>query len=94
MKELKNTSKKANNYICRYLNTTATTLRDCYSNYSYAKENAYLHCVSVMNELSGYNMRIISHNCNFFTVAFLIKNGLVVITPYDKYVIKGVSVYE
>ena len=55
----------------RFLDSTDRTLHDVYATYSIAKEKAYAYCVQLMNKYNGYDLRIISHNTNKFTVGFI-----------------------
>ena len=51
-------------------NSYKIDLYDCYENCSVAKRRAYSNCVLLCNELNGYDLRIVSHNKNMFTVGF------------------------
>lgn len=50
------------------------TLRDCYNNYSYAKERAYQYCRDLCDKYNGYDFSIIGYNCMNFSVGFYYKN--------------------
>ena len=68
--------KKVNNITVarafdRFLDSTDRTLHDVYATYSFAKEKAYAYCCQLMNKYNGYDLRIISHNTNKFTVGFI-----------------------
>jgi len=53
-----------------YLNSNNRALYQVYENYSLNKQYAYERCVSLMNDLDGYDLRIISANTMQFTVGF------------------------
>lgn len=61
---------KAN--IVRYNESKAQFLGDVYGKCSDAKEKAWTDCVSLMNDMHGYNFRIISYNVFMFTAGFLV----------------------
>ena len=58
----------------RYLNSNLFNLWQCYDKYSQAKANAMDYCMRLMCELNGHDLRIVSYNCNVFTVGFLFMN--------------------
>lgn len=63
-------TKKQTALLNQYNRATARTLYDVYGRYSYAKEKAYNWCIEKMNDLNGFDGRICSATCNFFTFAF------------------------
>ena len=54
----------------QYENSKAVTLSDVYKTNSLAKNHAYAYCVEKCRAKRGYNLRIITHNANMFTVGF------------------------
>ena len=78
-------TKKHTSIYNNYLRSTATTLRDVYSSYSYAKEKAYNYCRSLCADYDGYDFKIIGHNCHVFSAGFTFSDGmneyLMYITP-------------
>ena len=89
MIKLNKTTKKAKNFISSYQNSTNFRLEDCYNNYSYAKQNAFDYCINKMNKMNGYDGRIISYNCSFFSYAFMTDdNKLIIICPTNEYEIQ------
>ena len=80
MKTISIHSEKGMHYINAYERSKATELTDVYKKCSYNKEQAYEH--------NAENMRIISHNCNFFSCAAKNKEGLIVYTPSQNYIVK------
>ena len=66
-----NTSKRMKRYLAEYLASTNETLYQVYSNYSTAKEIAYIGCKSVMRDNLGHTPRIITHNTFLFTFGFI-----------------------
>ena len=59
-----------------------------YQREAYNKEQAYAECRTHASEHNAENMRIISHNCNFFSCAAKSKDGLIVYTPSQNYIVK------
>ena len=89
MTKLKRNTKRAKTFIKEYWTSTRYNLDDCYNNYSSAKERAYDYCINKQNKMSGYDGRIISYNCCFFSYAFMIDdNKLIVICPINEYEIQ------
>ena len=81
-------SKKGQHLICSAIRFDGRQLSDCYTRHSATKQAIYddwlRECYSNLN---GENFRIISHNCNFFSLAFEAGNDLYVITPRHNYCI-------
>ena len=55
----------------RYLKSNNNRLWDVYKKVSMAKVNAYNYCNDKKRELNGRDLKIISHNCQSFTVGFI-----------------------
>ena len=55
----------------RYLKSNNNRLWDAYKKVSVAKVNAYEYCKNKKRELNGSYLKIISHNCQSFTVGFI-----------------------
>ena len=53
-----------------YLNSNSRYLWDVYAKFSDNKWNAYNGCVRLMHSLNGFDLRILSHNSQTFTVGF------------------------
>lgn len=92
MRELKNTTKQAQHFINSYNyyknKNDGSNLYKIYSSFSEKKYNAHLYCLKLKNDLNGFNACLCGHNCDFFTYAFLFREGnktyLAFITPsYD-----------
>ena len=81
-------SKKGMYYMNAYERSKDTELRHVYKKCSYNKEQAYAKCRTHASEHNAENMRIISHNCNFFSCAAKSKEGLIVYTPSQNYIVK------
>lgn len=64
-------TKSQNSIYNRYLNSSDYELRHVYGSWSWAKENAMESCKRRMAEKDGFGLKIISHNCNVFTVGFV-----------------------
>ena len=54
-----------------YLRSNARKLSDVYGSYSQFKEEAMERCLKLMRDLNGRDLKIISHNSNYFTVGFM-----------------------
>ena len=88
MKTIHATSKRDMYYVDAYNRSKATELTDVYKKCSYNKKQAYAECRTHAAEHNADNMRIISHNCNFFSCAAKSKEGLIVYTPSQNYIVK------
>ena len=88
METIKSTSKRGMHYICAYERSKATDLTDVYKKCSYNKKQAYAECRTHASEHNAENMRIISHTCNFFSCAARNKDGLIVYTHANTYIVK------
>ena len=69
----KKLDKQGLDYLKRYLYSKYTRLDECYASYSTSKQVAYNANINLMRDLGGQDFKILSYNCNFFTVAFLVK---------------------
>lgn len=68
-----------------YLRSNDTTLWHIYGRFSEYKQRAYDYCVELMRSLDGYDLRIIGHNCDTFSVGFRTDTHFVYITKsYDR----------
>lgn len=67
-------SKTIKNAYERYINSHTSFLWECYNHYSPRKSEAMEYCKRLMHKLNGWGLRIISYNCNVFTVGFLFMN--------------------
>ena len=88
MKTISIHSKKGMYYANAYERSKETELTDVYKKCSYNKKQAYAECRTHSANLGAENMRIISHNCNFFSCAAKSKYGLIVYTPSQNYIVK------
>ena len=88
MKTISIHSKKGMCYANAYERSKATELTDVYKKCSYNKKQAYAECRTHTANIRAQNMRIISHNCNFFSCAAKSKYGLIVYTPSQNYIVK------
>lgn len=88
MKTISIHSKKGMCYVNAYERSKATVLTDVYKKCSYNKKQAYAECRTHAERNGADNMRIISHNCNFFSCAAKSKEGLIVYTPSQNYIVK------
>ena len=88
MKTISIHSKKGMYYANAYERSKATKLTDVYKKCSYNKKQAYAECRTHAANLGAENMRIISHNCNFFSCAAKSNEGLIVYTHANTYIVK------
>lgn len=71
MKILKASTKAGYRWIVSARNNEGSKLSDIYGKYSVNKEKAMERCLNQYNSIeNSENFRIISHNSNFFTVAW------------------------
>ena len=88
MKTISIHSKKGMHYINAYERSKATCLHDVYKNPSYNKMQAYNDCIEDAENHGAENMRILRHNCNFFSCAAKSNEGLIVYTHANTYIVK------
>lgn len=84
-------------FIKAYKDSTARSLIDVYKTYSLAKESAFQEYLNIRYKYDSYvnSGKIISHNINFFSYAFIGQyvsedydgRALFVITPSYRYII-------
>ena len=59
-------------YISRqYDRSRMYELWDAYRRCSQAKRNAWEHCKALCYEYGGHGLKILGHNCHFFSAGFL-----------------------
>ena len=87
MTTIKSTTKKGMAMLENARAYQGTELREIYSSYSTAKAQALEHCKELCNNENGNNFRIISHNCNTFSVAWETEKGTRIETAYNSYLI-------
>ena len=88
MKTISIHSKKGMCYANAYERSKAPELTNVYKKCSYYKKQAYAECRTHAANHGAENMRIISHNCNFFSCAAKSKEGLIVYTHANTYIVK------
>jgi len=92
LKEIKNTTQKAQQYLYNYNSSDCTELYHCYNSYSNAKRNAFDYCLNLFKKLNGYSYNIPTHCIMTFTFAFVFdyegQRYLCYITPTQNYKIK------
>lgn len=88
MKTISIHSQKGMHYINAYERSKAANLHDVYKNPSSNKMHAYYDCMEDAEKHNAENMRIIAHNCNFFSCAAKSKDGLIVYTHANTYIVK------
>ena len=82
MKTISIHSKKGMHYIQAYERSKATELTDVY------KKQAYAECRTHAASLGAENMRIIGGNSRIFSCAAKSKEGLIVYTHANTYIVK------
>lgn len=92
MEKLSANSKQGQRYVEAYQASTWRTLKDAYVKPSAAKQAAFKRCLQKCEAENGDRLRVISANCQFFTVAFEVENSfgateLRVITKRHDYLI-------
>lgn len=92
VKNMKRTEKQIETgryYLARYNASNAYELSDVYKSYSVYKARAMRYCKE-QAEMHGSTAKIISHNCNFFTVAYPVHidhtDCIIIETAYNTYV--------
>ena len=88
MKTISIHSKKGMYYANAYERSKATELTDVYKKCSYNKEQAYAECRTHASEHGADNMRIIGGNSHIFSCAAKSKEGLIVYTYSNIYIVK------
>ena len=88
METIKSTSKRGMHYICAYERSKATELTDVYKKCSYNKKPAYAECRTHAANHGAENMGIIGHNSSIFSCAARNKEGLIVYTHANTYIVK------
>ena len=88
MKTISIHSKKGMHYIQAYERSKATELTDVYKKCSYNKKQAYAECRTHAANHGAENMRIIGHNSSVFSCAARNKEGLIVYTHANTYIVK------
>ena len=88
MKTISIHSKKGMHYIQAYERSKATELTDVYKKCSYYKKQAYAECRTHAANHGAENMRIIGHNSSVFSCAARNKEGLIVYTHANTYIVK------
>lgn len=63
-------NKKQESIYAAWQRSTARELKDVYKTHSAAKEQAMRACREEMDRLHGQDLRILSHNSQFFSVGF------------------------
>lgn len=92
MKTLSANSKRGQHFVEAYCNSSWRTLEDVYAKPSAAKQATFERYLQQCRAENGRRLRIISANCQLFTVAFEVRNSfgateLRVITKYYDYLI-------
>lgn len=76
----------------KYQQSTYYRLEHCYNNPSIRKRQVYNYLIDECTLNDGYNLRIMSYNCQMFTAGYIVLNGndkfLVYHTPTKKQIIK------
>lgn len=90
-KRLSKNTKKGQSLIAQSKNNIGYELSDIYKTYSLAKKQAYWQCRRLCEREGGTSFRIISKNCNCFSVAWnVFYNGIRITrieTAYNSYAV-------
>lgn len=89
MKTINNNTKQARHYINAYNRSEIYYLNQAYGKPSTAKTRADYNCRMMMQSEGGHGYKIISYNCNFFTVAWIAGDALRIETARNSYIIPG-----
>lgn len=54
----------------RYQRSTDYSLYDVYKSHSIYKEQAWDYCKNLMQEKGGHGLKVLGHNCMFFSAGF------------------------
>lgn len=88
MKKISAKSKLGQHFVKAYERSVMRTLEDAYTKPSAAKQAAFKRCQRQCEAEKGDRLRIISFNCQTFTVAFItITHELRVITRRHDYLV-------
>lgn len=88
MKTVNKNTKKGQAFIAMYNRATATSIRECYSSYSWAKARAEILRIGEMVKEGGDNYRILSYNTMQFTCGWITPAGLRIETANNSYIVK------
>ena len=88
MKTISIHSKKGMYYVESYNRSKDTNLHDVYKTPSCNKMQAYKDCMKDAENHGAENMRIIGHNSSVFSCAAKSKDGLIVYTHANTYIVK------
>lgn len=75
MKKLSANSKLGRHFVGAYRNSNWYTLEDVYDNPSTRKQAAFERCLQQCAAENGNRLKVITANCQFFTVAFEVRNS-------------------
>lgn len=81
MQTIKPTTKTGRRYLDMYTRANCETIYQAYKTPSTNKTRADYQCRQQMAQEEGHGYRIISYNCNFFSVAWRTAQGLRIETP-------------
>ena len=87
MKRVSANSKLGQRYVRAYETSVMCAIEDAYTKPSTAKQAAFGRCQRQCEAENGDRLRIISFNCQAFTVGFEVATGLRVITRCNDYLI-------
>lgn len=76
MEKINANSKRGQQFVEAYNRSTWRTLKDVYAKPSMAKQEAFRRCQQMCEAENGDRLRIISANCQTFTVAFEVTTAL------------------
>lgn len=84
---IKASTKKGYTMMINAMRIEATTLNQIYGRCSNAKRQAFENCLRMCHDEGGKAFGICSHNSNFFSVSWLVENGVRLETGKNSYLI-------
>lgn len=87
MTTIKSTTARGQALLDRAYTYEGYTLHEVYGSFSYAKAQAYKHCLDMCCAENGRNYHICSHNTFGFSVAWVTDEGVRIETSQSSYLI-------
>ena len=87
MTTINTNTKRAQAYICAYKRSSTEDIYEAYKNPSTRKTRAFYECMTIMENENGHGCKIIGHNSDQFTAAWIVGNSLRIETACNSFVI-------
>lgn len=82
-------------YVSRqYDNSKEDELYKAYGRCSQAKRNAWEHCKALCREYNGTGLKVLGHNCHFFSAGFLFTDEETGVEKIMKITASGHEAYD